>query len=79
MDSGNTQECLKIIRNGIEIGAKPKQLLLTAHKNALNGMKKLMAIPSAKKTTKPQIAKQNGSSGKSGAFHNFSNWHLLFY
>ena len=61
MDSGNIQECLRVLKSGVQIGAEPKQLLITAHNNALSGMKKLLTIPSAKKNNiKP---KQNIFSG----------------
>ena len=60
MDSGNIQECLRVLKSGVQIGAEPKHLLITAHNNALNGMKKLMTIPSAKKNIQP---KQNIFTG----------------
>ena len=39
----------------MKMGAEPKQLLLTAEHNALNGVKKLAAAPSARKTSKPKV------------------------
>ena len=49
LDSGNINKCFMYLVSGIEAGAEPRHLLKTAHTNALNGAKKLMANPSAKK------------------------------
>lgn len=65
IDAGNIQECLRIIRSGIENGAEPKDLLVLAHQNAINGVKKLAAVQKPKVLPAHQKAnaKQNSIAG----------------
>ena len=56
LDEGDVDGCLKIILQGTAVGAEPAILLSRAHQNVLNGQKKLMALPSAKKSMQPTPA-----------------------
>ncbi|XP_065067934.1 3-phosphoinositide-dependent protein kinase B-like [Rhopilema esculentum] len=56
LDEGDVDGCLKIILQGTTVGAEPAILLSRAHQNVLNGQKKLMALPSAKKSIQPTPA-----------------------
>ena len=58
-DANNIEECLNILQQGIESRAEPIHLLINAHHNAVNGMKKLISLKD--KTTKPA---QNSITGK---------------
>lgn len=63
LDSGNIEECLEIIKLGIQRKAKPAEALSRAHQNAVNREKKLWGLPPSAR--KKKMSKQSNPGKRS--------------